>query len=98
MAVDIFALLQKKKQSILEMWINNQLANDALRDDLVSNEDARMQSEELLDAFFSNLRTEGRDGSANGDGDPALEITETIAIARARKGYSPRETGLFLFG
>ena len=97
MAVDTFALLQKKKQSILEMWINNQLANDALRDDLISNDDARMQSEELLDAFLNNLRTESRGGSADGDNDPALEIIETIAITRARKGYSPRETGVFLF-
>src|SRR5579872_4259362 len=97
MAVGTFALLQKKKQSILEMWINHQLANDALRDDLVSNEEARTQSEELLDAFLNNLRTESRGGSVDSDNDPALEILETIAITRARKGYSPRETGVFLF-
>jgi rsbT co-antagonist protein RsbR len=97
MAVDTFALLQKKKQSILEMWINNQLANDALRDDLISNDDGRVQSEELLDAFLSNLRTESRGGSEESDQDSALEIIETIAITRARKGYSPRETGVFLF-
>lgn len=97
MAVDTFALLQKKKQSILELWINNQLANDALRDDLISNDDGRVQSEELLDAFLNNLRTESRGGSVEQDHDPALEILETIAITRARKGYSPRETGVFLF-
>ncbi len=97
MAVDTFALLQKKKQSILELWINNQLANDALRDDLISNDDGRVQSEELLDAFLNNLRTESRGGSVEQDHDPVLEIIETIAITRARKGYSPRETGVFLF-
>jgi rsbT co-antagonist protein RsbR len=97
MALDISAVLQKKKQNILEMWINNQLANDALRDDLISNDDARMQSEELLDAFLNNLRTESRGGSVESENDPALEIIETIAITRARKGYSPRETGVFLF-
>src|ERR1700743_1960938 len=97
MALDIFALLQKKRQSILELWINNQLANDALRDDLISSEEARMQSEELLDAFLSKVRLEARGESAEGDQDPALEMLETIAITRARKGYSPRETGVFLF-
>ena len=97
MAVDIFTILQKKRQSILQMWINHQLANDALRDDLISNEEARMQSEELLDAFLNNLRLEARGGSAEGEHDPALEILETIAITRARKGFSPRETGVFLF-
>src|SRR5580658_2610263 len=97
MALELFAVLNKKKQNILEMWINNQLANDALRDDLISNDDARMQSEELLDAFLNNLRTESRGGSVESENDPALEIIETIAITRARKGYSPRETGVFLF-
>jgi len=97
MALDISALLQKKKKSILEMWINNQLANDSLRDDLISNEDATMQAEELLDAFLNTLRLESRGDSAEGGHDPALEMLETIAITRARKGYSPRETGVFLF-
>ncbi|HTR30946.1 MAG TPA: STAS domain-containing protein [Puia sp.] len=97
MALDSLAVLQKKKQSILEMWINNQLSSDALRDDLISNEDARMQSEELLDAFLNNLRHEARGGSPDNDNDPVLDVLETIAITRARKGYSPRETGIFLF-
>ena len=97
MAFDIFAILQKKKQSILELWINNQLANDALRDDLISNEEARAQSEELLDAFLNKLRHESRGGAAEDDQDLVLEMLETIAMTRARKGYSPRETGVFLF-
>jgi rsbT co-antagonist protein RsbR len=80
------------------MWINRQLSNDSLRDDLISNEEARVQSEELLDAFLNKLRVEARGGSDDeGDHDPVMEILETIAITRARKGYSPRETGVFLF-
>lgn len=97
MAVDIYALLQKKKKAILEMWIKQQLANDALRDELIGNEDARVQSEELLDAFLNKLRVEARGGAAESDHDPVLEILDTIAISRAKKGYSPRETGVFLF-
>ena len=97
MAVDIYAILQKKKQSILELWISRQLANDALRDDLIGNEDARAQSEELLEAFLNKLRIEARGVSVEGDHDPVGEILETIAVTRARKGYSPRDTGVFLF-
>jgi rsbT co-antagonist protein RsbR len=92
-ALDIPAVLLKKKQSILETWINNQLANDSLRDDLISNDDARMQSEELLDAFLNNLRLESRGASSESDQDAALEIIETIAITRARKGYSQGNGG-----
>ncbi|HET6256017.1 MAG TPA: STAS domain-containing protein [Puia sp.] len=97
MAFDIYAVLQKKKQQILERWINHQLANDSLRDELISNEDTRVQSEELLDAFLNKLRTEAHGGSVDADEDAVAEIIESITISRARKGYSPRETGVFLF-
>jgi rsbT co-antagonist protein RsbR len=97
MPVDIYALLQKKKQTILETWINRQLANDALRDELISNEDARAQSEELLDAFLIRQRAVARGESVDSENDPVLEILEATAISRARMGYSPRETGVFLF-
>ena len=96
MAVDIYALLQKKKQSILETWLSKQLSNDALRDELISNEEGRVQSDEILDAFLNTLRGDARDGSAESDQDPVREILESITVSRAKKGYSPRETGVFL--
>ena len=62
MPADTLKVLQKKKQQILETWIRNQLANDALREDLISNEESRAQSEELLDALLNKLRTEKEGG------------------------------------
>jgi rsbT co-antagonist protein RsbR len=97
MPADTLKLLQKKKQHILETWIRNQLANDALREDLISNEESRAQSEELLDALLTKLRTEKEGGHPTNGYDPVMELLETLAITRARKGYSPRETGAFLF-
>ena len=97
MPLDISKILQKKKQSILETWIKSQLANDGLREDLISSEEARNQSEELLDALINKLRAE-KEGGGPADGfDPVIEFLETLSITRARKGYSPRETGTFLF-
>jgi rsbT co-antagonist protein RsbR len=97
MTLDASKIFQKKKQQILETWIKNQLANDALREDLISSEEARTQSEELLDALVNRLRAE-KEGASLADGfDPVLEYLETLSITRARKGYSPRETGAFLF-
>lgn len=97
MALDTNAVLQKKKRTILETWINHQLANDALRDELISNEEGRAQSEELLNAFLDKLRIGARGESAAGDHDQVNDILETVTVSRARKGYSPRETGVFLF-
>jgi rsbT co-antagonist protein RsbR len=97
MTVDSSKIFQKRKQHILETWIKNQLANDALREDLINNEEARNQSEELLDALLNKLHTEKQGGGPADGFDPVLEFLETLSITRARKGYSPRETGAFLF-
>jgi rsbT co-antagonist protein RsbR len=97
MPTDIATILQKKKQQILEAWINGQLANEILRDDLISNEESRNQSEELLDAFLSRLATQKNGPSPDNDFDPVMELMETLTLNRAKKGYSPRETSIYLF-
>jgi rsbT co-antagonist protein RsbR len=97
MPTDLSTILQKKKQQILEAWINGQLANEILRDDLISNDDSRSQSEELLDAFLNRLTTQKNGIAPDNDFDPVLELMETLTLNRAKKGYSPRETSIFLF-
>ncbi|MFL5743428.1 MAG: RsbRD N-terminal domain-containing protein, partial [Niastella sp.] len=52
MKQDISKLLQKKKKNILEDWISLQLADAGLREDLMSNDELREQSAELLDALL----------------------------------------------
>lgn len=76
--------------------MKNQLADVGLRDDLMSNEDLRVQSEELIDALVNNLNEENITDPASSDFDPVIEILAGISITRARQGYSPRETGLFV--
>ncbi|WP_129717467.1 STAS domain-containing protein [Pedobacter sp. SYP-B3415] len=90
-------LLKEKKKNILELWMKNQLADEGLREDLISNEELRSQSEELIDALVDNL-TEGIVADVNADEwSPVIEILGGIAITRARQGFSPRETGNFVF-
>jgi rsbT co-antagonist protein RsbR len=95
MSADVSKIFQKKKKQVLESWINGQLTNDILREDLISNEGSRAQSEELLDALTDKLSENG-DGRNDG-ADPLLELLEEIATTRARKGYSSRETGVYIF-
>jgi rsbT co-antagonist protein RsbR len=90
-------LLQKKKKNILELWMKNQLADDGLREDLISNEDLRSQSEELVTALVGNLSASGNPDLDSDEWSPVIEILAGIAITRARQGFSPRETGNFLF-
>lgn len=90
-------ILQKKKKTILETWMKFQLSDQTLRDDLISNEDLRSQSEELLEAFVNNLKDENIDDPHSTDFDAVTDILSGISIARAKAGFSPRETGTFVF-
>lgn len=90
-------MLQKKKKEILELWMNNQLTDEGLREDLITNEELRSQSEELIDALVGNLRSGSMINIDSDEWSPVIEILGGIAITRARQGFSPRETGNFVF-
>ena len=98
MEYNIPKLLQKKRKNIIELWITNQLSEAGLREDLISNEEIRQQSEELVDSFVSNLNPENIDDVNSADFDGVIEILSGISITRARQGFTPRETGAFIFG
>lgn len=97
MSTNTHKLLQKKKKNILELWMTNQLADEGLREDLISNEELRGQSEELIDVLISNLSEENLGDINSEQWSPVVEILGGISITRARQGFSPRETGNFIF-
>ena len=97
MSSNIKQLLQNQKQNILELWMKNQLSDEGLREDLISNEELRSQSEELVSALVSNLSADDMTDLDSDEWSPVIEILGGIAITRARQGFSPRETGNFVF-
>jgi rsbT co-antagonist protein RsbR len=97
MLLNTAKLLQKKKKNILELWMKNQLADEALRDDLISNDELRSQSEELVDALIGNLSADNLNDIDSDEWSPVIEILGGIAITRARQGFSARETGNFVY-
>ncbi|PSR56861.1 anti-anti-sigma factor [Adhaeribacter arboris] len=89
------ASLKKNKKQLLETWMQNQLADNTLRDDLISNEDLNAQSENLLTALLKALGT----GSLEIESEqfqPVTDILSELSITRARQGFSPRETSMFV--
>lgn len=90
-------VLQKKKKSILEHWIKFQLSDESLREDLISNEEVRSQSDDLLNALIDNLSDSNIEDSQNADFEEAKDILGAISISRAKQGFTPRETGNFVF-
>ena len=97
MKIDIAKLLQKKRSQILEDWMTNQLADAGLREDLMSNDDLREQSDELLNNFLNVISDKNIGDSQSSDFEPVYEILSGISMSRARQGYSPRETGVYVF-
>ena len=93
-AIKIF---QRKKKTILETWVKLQLQDENLREDLMSNDDLRSQSEELLNVIVNNLTDDSLNDPQSSAHDPINEMLGTISLSRARQGYSPRETGTYVF-
>lgn len=96
MASDLSKVLQKQKNQILEIWMNKQLADISLREDLLSNEDLREQSSELLDAVVKYVGKNDTEAEAD-EFDMVFEVLSGISLSRAKQGFSPRETGVYIF-
>jgi rsbT co-antagonist protein RsbR len=97
MNTDIAKLLQKKKKQILEDWMKAQLNDAGLREDLMSNEELREQSEELLNTLLKVITDKNLSDVQSTEFEPVQEILGGISISRARQGFSPRETGIYIF-
>ncbi|MDN3655317.1 STAS domain-containing protein [Ferruginibacter paludis] len=98
MALSIGQLLQKKSKTVLESWINIQLQDDGLKEELLSNQEIRKQSEEFLHSVISILKKEDSQNTESPEFEKAAEILTEISTSRAMQGYTPRETGVFVFG
>jgi len=90
-------VLQRKKKNVLETWMKFQIADEGLREDLMSNEELRAQSMELLDSFIKILSDENIDNPKDEAFEPVVDILSAISISRAKQGFTPRETGIFVF-
>jgi rsbT co-antagonist protein RsbR len=97
MKTDIAKLLQKKKKQLLESWMTKQLSDAMLRDDLMSNEDLREQSNELLDELLKAVSSDHVEDIEAPAFEQVKEVLSGISISRARQGFSPRETGIYVF-
>ena len=91
------AIFQKKRKNILETWTTLQIADEGLREDLMSNEELHVQSDELLTALIDNLKDENFENPASAQFDSVNEILAGISVSRAKQGFSPRETGSYIF-
>lgn len=88
--------LQKNKTTILDNWVQNQVEDDSLRDDLISFDDLRKQSEELLNGLLKAISTGNLSNIYSAEYEQVNDILSDISVTRARLGFSPRETHAYV--
>ncbi|MBN8824176.1 MULTISPECIES: STAS domain-containing protein [unclassified Spirosoma] len=97
MTNSVAQFLKKNKDRLLDTWTQKQLASDTLRDDLMSNDELRLQSEELVNLLVKTVNDENINQIESSRFDELFELLSGISMSRARQGFSPRETGLYIF-
>jgi rsbT co-antagonist protein RsbR len=97
MKMNTGALLQKKYKEIIDQWMRQQLTDASLRDDLMSNEDLRHEAEEFLHSLLDAIKKENFSDIDAPEFEKTLEALAGISSSRAIRGFSPRETGIFVF-
>ena len=88
-------LVSTHERALLQEWVKHQLAATSLRRDLMNDEDLREQSRNFLNQVSRALRN-GSDVQSP-DWKPVRDLLGEITRSRARQGYSPSETALFVF-
>lgn len=90
-------ILPKYQKQILEQWINQQLKDEGLREDLLSGDDLRKESDTLLTAVLAAIKKDNFTDINAAEFDKVNEILAGISLSRASHGFSPRETAMFVF-
>jgi rsbT co-antagonist protein RsbR len=90
-------LFPSKYTEILDLWLKQQLKDEGLRSDLMSQDDLRRDSESLLKALTEALRHDNFTNINAREFDKVNEILAGVSLSRAANGFSPRETAYFVF-
>lgn len=90
-------ILSTKQNEVLELWMKQQLKDVGLREDLMSSNDLKKESEELLNALLGVIKKDNFDDTNSKEYDKISEVLAGISLSRVKNGFSPRETAYFVF-
>src|ERR1051325_6907542 len=89
-------LLNHREAEILADWISLQLSASTRRADLMNEVDLRKESREFM-AGFRQAVASGSDDTSSPAWKDVRDMLEEISSSRARMGFSPSETAMFVF-
>lgn len=86
-------ILKEKKETILELWIAKQKAEDSY----FNTDDQKEDSEDFATSFLEALSDVTLEDQNSREYDKVHEVLMGISVSRAKRGFSPRETATYLF-
>jgi rsbT co-antagonist protein RsbR len=93
----IAAILDKHEKELLAQWKERQLASTATRRDLIDAAELGEQSQQFVRLLRDATSAGGVDDIDGPAWRPVRELLATISVSRARQGFTPSETAMFVF-
>jgi rsbT co-antagonist protein RsbR len=90
-------ILRRDQQAILSEWARLQLDSISTRRDLMNDAELAQQSREFLSVFTTAVGTDERLDANGPIWGPVREFLARISDSRARQGFSPVDTAMFVF-
>jgi len=91
----IAELLDQHEKELLASWIDRQLQSVSIRRDLIDETELREQSRQLL-RLLGEAAVSGTDDIQGSAWEPVREVLGAMSRSRARLGFTPSETAMFV--
>ena len=88
--------IEKDEASIVQLWIDKQLAAPSFRSDRISKTELGEHSRRFFSALRQSIASGSDDVQAPGWSN-VRQLLEDITVSRAEQGFSPSETATFVF-
>jgi rsbT co-antagonist protein RsbR len=97
MTTSIPKTLLKKRNEILQEWLQLQLSAENLRTDLISEAELRNDSNRFLNALTDAVQSGNVSDISTPEYKPVLEMLADFSRSRGLQGFTPSETATFVF-
>jgi rsbT co-antagonist protein RsbR len=97
MTASITKVLLNQRGQILQEWLRQQLADQNLRTDLISEAELRSDSDRFLQVFSEAVQFGNLSDIQDPAYKPTLEMLEDFSRSRSLQGFTPSETATFVF-
>lgn len=97
MTSNIITELQTQRDLILSNWIGQRELAEDFGGNYNSIDDLKAQSAELLDVFLQAITKDNITDLYSPDLEPLFDYVTGVTISRAKQGFSPRETAVYIF-